>query len=269
MDLSGLLSNNAADQKFMSPLVKTYTKGQSLRLVESSFENIESVTGEKLKGYDIFTNLPFGKMANQHYLTSTVIAKVNDQFDKLLYKVKDYIGEVYIVYPTMPSSKNPHYVSESQFNWQEQLTFENNGFEMGLFRFTKKLKGEVMIVDRSHQKTHAVIKSDLDESFEKINLDSSQPASKKEYQKQESIKQQRRNEYLKELKERWELRKANLEKNKEERRIQKSQKIQDQMEKAGIAQEEVDLLQRKIDKTVKAKVDTKEKLNKPKSIPKW
>ena len=33
MDLSGLLSNNAADQKFMSPLVKTYTKGQSLRLI--------------------------------------------------------------------------------------------------------------------------------------------------------------------------------------------------------------------------------------------
>lgn len=269
LDLGVLLSNNADDQKFISPLVKSYTKGQSLRLVESSFESIESVIGDKLMGYDIFTNLPFGKMANQNYLTAPVISKINDKFDRLLYRVKDYVGEVFVVYPMQPSGKNPHYIGESQFEWHPVLTFDNSGFEMGLFKCTKRLKGEVMVVDRSHQKTPAVPQSDLAEEFQKVQLNEQGISSKKSYMKQEAVKQQRRNEYLKDLKEKWEEKKAELERRKEQRRINKSNRVKSQLEKAGIQQEEIDLLQRKIDKRVREKEESIAERSKPKSIPRW
>lgn len=212
--------------------------------------------------------MPFGKNANENKITSTVIAKINDAFDAFLYRTKTHLGEVFVVYPVYPVRANPHFVSESQFDWQQLYEFENNGFTMGLFKLTKRLKGELMIVDRSHQKFPVVKEDPIEAEFHKTQGDK-RSVSLKLKEKNEAVRIVRRNAYLTKLKETAELKKAESIKRKEQRREAKSLRYRSQLEKAGISADEVDLLQRRIAKKIEEKEKVREKASKKPPIPRW
>ena len=102
--------------KLGTPYAKILQKERALWLIQNDFEDTEQKFIKNIEGYDIITNLPFGRMSEDQ-ISKNKLSDIYSKFDRFLMLKKDILGEIYVIYPKKPLSRN-HYIAESVLDWK-------------------------------------------------------------------------------------------------------------------------------------------------------
>ena len=266
-NLSHLKSDKTRKFKF-DPSIPSHNFCESINLANCHFEKIEDL-GVDLTGYDIVTNPPYG-LNLEGKKPRVSMEKSFTNFDKFLYKNRSILGDIYIVYPNYVQRTKYHYISESDFHWEEAKPFYSGGYQLAVFKCSKKLKAEVTMLASPTPKTDDIAlyeeKNEEDRSDVLMNM---QWNSRTQKAKILAERQKRRNEYLKKQKELEDEKLKKAEESKILARQKKMNKMEGKLNQMGLTGPEVDLLNRNLDQEISKKQRKLDNKIKKANAPKW
>lgn len=268
-NLDQIRSSSSSESELYSPYKTSYKIGEGIELYRASFaQYLENIKKEDLENMDILTNMPWGMKE----MKSSQAEDLFDQFDAFLSKNKEKLGEVLLIYPETPKyARDPFYVAESDYFWNEEATFYSGGVKVSLYRFSRELKAEKEIALRP-ESASVLEYDDLSKEVKKddyfINLVTNSREMKKV---QKAVRQKRRNNFLKLAKEKRELQKSKEEEFKQKIRTKKVEKLERRLGLGELEDEEVDLLRTNVENYVKKKKERIDKFKKDKErkVPSW
>lgn len=250
------------------PSNQVHSFSNSVKLMNTHFAEIAKNT-DSLDGFDILTNPPFGLNLTEK-VSAVKLEQSFSEFDKFLYKRRDTLGEVFVIYPTKVTKGHFHFISESDFEWDIKKEFYSGGFRLGVFAWSRKLKAEKEIMMNPTPESSAIMlpadQKPITYDFMLINKEWKNIAEKKVIM---NLRRLRRNEYLKERKEIEDQKKIEAENQRNLQREKKIQKIGNKINQMGITPKEVDLLNQSLQKEVGKKHRKIEKRRAKPNSPKW
>jgi len=174
---------------------KTRSFKNKVLLAHCSFAEV-SAHADKLEGYTLITNVPYGSNYSQAKL-----GEIYAQFDDFLEAHHALFKKIVILCPN--NLKNA-YIVRSRFQWNIELDFYNGKYKMGFFAFTPErnmtqpLAPEYVVhekVVKRSRKSNVVVKTKI--LLSKLKA----PNSKKAKDVIEFARTKKRNEFLKSQKE--------------------------------------------------------------------
>lgn len=281
---------------------KILQKNRALWFVQEDFHNLVNsmINKDAFKGYDIITNLPYGKMSSERTKTDAA-SEIRDKnslsdeytkFDQFLRNHMDVLGDIYMIYPKKPLTRN-HFIAESLYDWEDVMTFNSGTFDLGLYKCTKQrridtmaqvptdlaqtLEEEKSVVTQTGFSEKGMVRSDEQKKQDYIiSLMEKNVNSQKAKRLLESLKTKRRNFYLAAKKELWVEKMEALKKRREELRANKFDKVEKKMKSDGMSEDSIDELHQVVIEQAQKKKERFEKRHKGKKefregskIPKW
>jgi hypothetical protein len=244
--------------KFGTKSGKILQKNRALWLINEDFEWAAENLVHSLEGYDIVTNLPYGKMSSENDNSiekKNALSDLYSKFDKFLHRNMKTLGDVYLIYPQRPVSRN-HFIAESIYAFEEILDFSGGKFSLALYKCTKQRKMDVMALapveyTETAEKSVATLYREDQERERKrndflINAMSRNLNSLKMKKTLEVMKTQRRNLWLKVQKERWMVKVAAWTDRRNAHRAKKFQKVENRLRDEGMGKEDLDEFHRVI-----------------------
>ena len=106
---------------------KTRSFKNKILLTNGSFKTLSEQV-DKLDGYTLITNIPYGSNYSEEKLNELYSA-----FDTFLVENHQYFKKIVIL---CPNNRKNSYIMKSKYQWNIELDFYNGGYKMGFFSFT-------------------------------------------------------------------------------------------------------------------------------------
>lgn len=131
-------------------------------LIHSSFIELADHV-DKLNGYTLITNIPYGSNYSEVKLN-----QIYSEFDNFLGENHKCFKKIVIL---CPNNRKNSYIAKSKYQWNIELDFYNGGYKMGFFTFTPEAntlaeqKTEIIVHERvikRKRKSDIIVKSMVD-----------------------------------------------------------------------------------------------------------